>query len=108
MSSLFIDANDLLNNRLNGSSAKRKDDDIEVSSIIDEGEGDIVDVILEDGEINELPYIRLRYKYSNYSKARSQNYPSIGDQLDALWKGGNALIEMQARIMAVKEKYPKE
>jgi hypothetical protein len=39
---------------------------------------------------------------------RAVEYPSIGDQLDALWKGGDALIEMQARIMAVKEKYPKE
>jgi hypothetical protein len=39
---------------------------------------------------------------------RASEYPSIGDQLDALWKGGDALAEMQARIMAVKEKYPKE
>jgi hypothetical protein len=35
-------------------------------------------------------------------------YPAISDQLDALWKGGDALAEMQARIIAVKEKYPKE
>jgi hypothetical protein len=42
------------------------------------------------------------------SEKRRLEYPSIGDQLDALWKGGDALAEMRARIMAVKEKYPKE
>jgi hypothetical protein len=43
-----------------------------------------------------------------YTAKRMRAYPAISDQLDALWKGGDALIEMQARIMAVKEKYPKE
>jgi hypothetical protein len=42
------------------------------------------------------------------AEKRRLEYPSIGDQLDALWKGGDALSEMQARIIAVKEKYPKE
>jgi hypothetical protein len=42
------------------------------------------------------------------AEKRRWEYPPIGDQLDALWKGGDALAEMQARIMAVKEKYPKE
>jgi hypothetical protein len=43
-----------------------------------------------------------------YTAKRMRAYPPIGDQLDALWKGGDALAEMQARITAVKEKYPKE
>lgn len=34
-------------------------------------------------------------------------YPSIGDQLDALWKGGKAAADMMAQIQAVKTKYPK-
>jgi hypothetical protein len=42
------------------------------------------------------------YKYN-----RVKEYPSIGDQLDALWKGGDAAEEMLAKVQAVKTKYPK-
>jgi len=42
------------------------------------------------------------YKYN-----RVAEYPSIGDQLDALWKGGDAAAEMLAKVQAVKTKYPK-
>jgi hypothetical protein len=42
------------------------------------------------------------YKYN-----RVKEYPSIGDQLDALWKGGDAAAEMLAKVQAVKTKYPK-
>ena len=41
-----------------------------------------------------------------YAKRRAE-YPSIGDQLDAMWKGGSAQTEMINRIAAVKAKYPK-
>ena len=43
-----------------------------------------------------------QYKYQ-----RAAEYPSIGDQLDALWKGGDAAAEMLALVQAVKDKYPK-
>jgi len=43
----------------------------------------------------------------SYRDKRKAEYPEIGDQLDALWKGGEALAEMSARIQAVKTKYPK-
>lgn len=43
----------------------------------------------------------------SYRDKRKSEYPDIGDQLDALWKGGDALIEMAAQIQAVKDKYPK-
>jgi hypothetical protein len=43
-----------------------------------------------------------------YIAKRAAEYPSIGDQLDALWKGGNDTAEMLAKIQAVKAKYPKE
>ena len=33
--------------------------------------------------------------------------PPIGDQLDALWKGGAAAEEMLAQIHAVKARHPK-
>jgi len=42
-----------------------------------------------------------------YMENRAKEYPSIGDQLDALWKGGDAAAEMLAKVQAVKTKYPK-
>lgn len=42
-----------------------------------------------------------------YKIQRAAAYPPIGDQLDALWKGGEAAAEMLARIQAVKTEYPK-
>jgi hypothetical protein len=42
-----------------------------------------------------------------YKFARAREYPAIGDQLDALWKGGDAAAEMLAKVQAVKVKYPK-
>lgn len=43
----------------------------------------------------------------NYALFRERDYPKIGDQLDAIWKGEPFLSEMKAKIMAVKEKWPK-
>lgn len=40
-------------------------------------------------------------------KCRVQSYPSIGDQLDALFHAGVFPPEMAAQIQAVKDKYPK-
>jgi hypothetical protein len=42
-----------------------------------------------------------------YIQKRQGEYPPIGDQLDALWKGGDAAAEMLAKVQAVKTKYPK-
>lgn len=44
----------------------------------------------------------------SYSEKRRSEYPPIGDQLDALWKGGDVAQEMLQKIQAVKAKYPKE
>jgi hypothetical protein len=44
---------------------------------------------------------------TKYQLDRASEYPSIGDQLDALWKGGEAAAEMLAKVQAVKAKYPK-
>ena len=41
-----------------------------------------------------------------YIAKRQAEYPPIGDQLDALWKGGDAAAEMLAKVQAVKSKYP--
>lgn len=42
-----------------------------------------------------------------YKAKRAAEYPPVGDQLDALWKGGDAAAEMLATVQAVKAKYPK-
>ena len=42
-----------------------------------------------------------------YIENRRGEYPPIGDQLDALWKGGQAQQDMLEKVMAVKAKYPK-
>jgi hypothetical protein len=43
----------------------------------------------------------------SYDRKRSTEYPSIGDQLDALFHAGIYPAEMAARIQAIKDKYPK-
>lgn len=42
-----------------------------------------------------------------YKQKRVTEYPSIGDQLDALFHAGVFPAEMAAEIQAVKDKYPK-
>jgi len=54
--------------------------------------------ILVDQEFNAQPYFEKRVR----------EYPSIGDQLDALFHAGVFPEEMAAQIQAVKDKYPKE
>lgn len=44
---------------------------------------------------------------TKYQRDRAAEYPPIGDQLDALWKGGEAAAAMLAQVQAVKTKYPK-
>ena len=55
-----------------------------------------------DGALEEIPPTP-----PTYAELRAAEYPPIGDQLDALWKGGAAAEEMLATVMAVKAKYPK-
>jgi len=44
---------------------------------------------------------------SDYRELRAAEYPSIGDQLDALFKGGAAAKAMADRLGSIKKKYPK-
>ena len=44
---------------------------------------------------------------TNAINNRVLEYPSIGDQLDALFHAGVFPAEMAAQIQAVKDKYPK-
>ena len=43
-----------------------------------------------------------------YKRQRQMEYPSIGDQLDALFHANVFPAEMTALIQAVKDKYPKD
>lgn len=63
------------------------------------------------GETKTVPIEKseiVRPDIPDYYAKRRAEYPSIGDQLDAMWKGGDAQTAMQAQIAAVKAKYPKE
>ena len=42
-----------------------------------------------------------------YQELRVQAYPPIGDQLDALWKGGQPEADMKLIIDGVKATHPK-
>ena len=43
-----------------------------------------------------------------YEERRRKSYPPIGDQLDALWKGGSHADEMKSKVNKVKTDIPKE
>lgn len=64
--------------------------------------GEPIEVPISKEEIVK-PYI------PDYYALRRSEYPSLGDQLDAVWKGSDsqAFADMQAKIAAVKAKYPK-
>jgi hypothetical protein len=56
----------------------------------------------------EAEALRPKPPEQTYAQKRAAEYPPIGDQLDALWKGGDAAEEMLAIVQAVKSKYPKD
>jgi hypothetical protein len=47
------------------------------------------------------------YDWAEYQRNRAREYPSIQEQLDALYHAGVFPAEMAARIQAVKAKYPR-
>ena len=55
----------------------------------------------------EVSRLQAEYDAQAYARSRASEYPAIGDQLDALWKGWDAAAEMLAKVQAVKSKYPK-
>ena len=64
-----------------------------------------------DADGNEVAYdkaaVQAYVDAHAYIAKRQAEYPPIGDQLDALWKGGEAAAEMLAKVQAVKSKFPK-
>jgi hypothetical protein len=62
--------------------------------------GDATTVDIDKSEV-------VRPDVPDYYAKRRAEYPALGDQLDAQWKGGDAATAMQARIQAVKTNNPK-
>ncbi len=78
------------------------------------GEDEVVDVnpcpdgaIFGEHEVTETAKGRLVLS-SDYATCRHDTYPSLADQLDALWKGGEFLESMKTKVLAVKATYPKD
>lgn len=46
-------------------------------------------------------------KTYEYVEKRKKEYPSLEDQLDAIWKGEPYTLKMKDKILAIKQKYPK-
>ncbi len=68
----------------------------------------LINVSVEDAVPIKIPdEIVAEYERSKYKQSRALEYPTIGDQLDALFKAGVFPPEMAAQIQAVKDKYPK-
>jgi hypothetical protein len=57
-----------------------------------------------DGALVPIPGF---YTPPTYAQKRRKEYPSIEDQLDAIFKGGADFDEMKQRIEAIKAKHPK-
>jgi hypothetical protein len=64
------------------------------------------------GQTTEVPISKeeiVKPSIPDYYALRRNEYPSLGDQLDAVWKGttSQAFLDMQDKIASVKTKYPK-
>ena len=55
----------------------------------------------------EVARLQTEWTATQYQRDRVPAYPSIGDQLDALFHAGVFPAEMAARIQAVKDQFPK-
>ena len=60
------------------------------------------DIIAKQAEL------KTAYDAKDYQRKRQPEYPTIGDQLDALYHAGVFPTDMAAQIKAVKDKYAKE
>ena len=67
---------------------------------------DVTKPTLEEIEA-ESARLEAEYTATQYQRDRAKAYPAIGDQLDALWKGGEAAAAMLAQVQAIKAQFPK-
>jgi hypothetical protein len=64
-------------------------------------------VLNEELVSTELARLQAEYEAKEYQRKRVLEYPSIGDQLDALFHAGVFPEDMEEQIQAIKDKYPK-
>jgi len=73
----------------------------------DNPEGTLVDITAdEQAEIDAMVAAKLPAT-PEWELDRKANYPSIGDQLDALFHAGVFPVDMASKIQSVKDKFPK-
>lgn len=63
--------------------------------------------VTEEQIATELARLQAEYEAKEYQRKRVAEYPSIGDQLDALFHAGVFPSDMAEQIQAIKDKYPK-
>ena len=61
----------------------------------------------EEAVLAEYAVVEQQHTDTEYQRLREPAYPSIGDQLDALFKAGVFPDDMAAKIQSVKDQYPK-
>ena len=61
----------------------------------------------EDEIAQKIEELKAEHERTQYQRQRAPEYPSIQEQLDALFHAGVFPPEMAAQIQAVKDKYPK-
>ena len=61
----------------------------------------------EDEIAQEIERLKAEHELTQYQRQRKPEYPSITDQLDALFHAGVFPPEMAEQIQAIKDKYPK-
>ena len=79
---------------------------VSINADIDATDAQGQPVVLDEAKI-AAEITRLQAAHAATQYRRDRVYPPIGDQLDALWKGGAAAEEMLAQIHAVKARHPK-
>ena len=65
-------------------------------------------VELNESQIaTELARLQAEFEAKEYQRKRVVEYPSIGDQLDALFHAGVFPSDMAEQIQSIKDKFPK-
>ena len=65
-------------------------------------------VVLDENAIaTEMDRLTTENTATAYKRERHRQYPTIRDQLDALYHAGAFPDEMAAKIKAIKDQYPK-
>ena len=79
---------------------------VSINADIDATDAQGQPVLLDEAKI-AAEISRLQAAHAATQYRRDRIYPPIGDQLDAMWKGGDAEIAMRKMVLAVKAQYPK-